>query len=98
MEQQVEGYGTPQDLRQIAGANGHLAHQPIWPARPLGIPVAATLGEVLAGDHTQSGGNHLHEDGHEAGRYNHPPEPVLELSAALKVRSPVTGIHVADTD
>ena len=64
----------------------------------LRIPVAAALGEVLAGDHAQPGGDHLHEDGHQAGQADHPQEPVLELRAALQVGSPVAGVHVADAD
>src|SRR5579871_1524823 len=98
MEQQVEGYGTPQHLRQVTGANGHFAHQPIGPAGPVGVPVAAALSEIPAGDHAQSGGNYLHEDGHQAGQADHPQKSVLEVSAALQVRPPVTGVHVADAD
>ena len=98
VEQQVEGDRAPQHLRQVAGANGHLAHQPVGPASPVGIPVAAALGEILAGHHAQSGGDHLHEDGHQAGQPDHPQKPVLELRAALQVRSPVAGVHVADAD
>ena len=98
MEQQVEGHRTSQHLRQIAGADGHLAHQPVGPARPPRIPVAAALRQILAGHHAQPGGDHLHEDGHQAGQPDHPQQPVLELSAALQVGSPVAGVHVADAD
>ena len=98
MEQQVEGHGAAEHLGQVAGADGHLAQQPVGPAGPARIPVAATLGEILAGDHAQARGNHLQEDGHQAGQGDHPEQPVLELGAALQVRPPVAGIHVADAD
>ncbi len=62
------------------------------------IPVAAALGEIFARDDAQTRGNHLHEDGHQAGQPDHPQKPVLELRAALKVRAPVAGVHVADAD
>ena len=52
----------------------------------------------LPGHHAQAGGDDLHEDGHQAGQPDHPQEPVLELSAALQVRPPVAGVHVADAD
>src|SRR5271166_86669 len=98
MEQQVEGNGAAQHFRQVAGAYGHLAHQPIGPSGPPRIPVAAALGEVLPSHHAQSGGNDLHENGHEAGQPDYPQEAVLELSAALQVRSPVAGVHVTNVD
>src|SRR5208337_3886663 len=80
------------------GADGHFAHQPVRPTRPPGIPVAATLGEVLARHHAQTSGNYLHEDRHQTGKSDHPQEPVLVLSATLQVGPPVAGVHVADTD
>src|ERR1700739_1383564 len=98
MEHQVEGYGTPKHLRQVASTNCHFAHEPVGPTSPVGIPVAAALGEILPRHHAQSGGNHLHEDGHQAGHSDHPQKPVLELSAALQVRPPVAGVHVTDAD
>ena len=98
MEQQVEGDGAAQHFRQVACADGHFAHQPVGPARPPRIPVAAALGEVLAGHHAESRGNYLHENGHQAGQADHPQQPVLELSATLQVRPPVAGVHVANAD
>ena len=61
-----------------------------------GIPVAAALGQVLAGHHAQPGRNHLQEHGHQAGQADDPQQPVLELGAALQVGAPVAGVHVAD--
>ena len=98
VEQQVERDGAAQHLGQVAGADGHFAQQPVGPARPPRIPVAAALRQVLAGDHAQAGGDHLHEDRHQAGQPDHPQQPVLELRAALQVGAPVAGIHVADAD
>ena len=88
----------PEHLGQVAGADGNLAHQPVGPAGPARIPVAAALGEVLAGHDAQTGGNHLHENGHQAGQSDDPQQPVLELGAALQVGAPVAGVHVADAD
>src|SRR6266567_2650805 len=98
MEHQVKSDGTAQHFRQIAGADRQLAHQPVRPARPGGIPVAAALSEILAGYDTQSGGNDLHENGHQAGESNDPQQAVFELSPGLQVRAPVAGVHVANTD
>ena len=98
VEQQIESDGAAEHFGQIAGPNSHLAHQPVGPARPCGIPVAAALGEVFARNHAEAGGNHLHEDRHQAGEADHPQQSILELRSALQIRSPVAGIHVADAD
>ena len=74
------------------------AQQPVGPARPRGIPVAAALRQVFAGHHAQPGGDDLHEDRHQAGEPDHPQQAVLELRAALQVGAPVAGVHVADAD
>ncbi len=98
MEEQVESDGAAEDLGQIAGSDGQFAHQPVGPAGPGGIPVAAALGEILAGDYSEARGDDLHEDGNEAGQADDPQERVFELSPALQVGAPVAGIHVADAD
>src|SRR5258708_666349 len=95
---EVEREGGGQDLGQIAGADGDFTHQPVGPASPRGIPIAAALRKILAGDDAQTGGNDLHEDGHKAGQSHDPQEPILELSAALEVSAPVAGVHVAYAD
>ena len=69
---QIEGDGAAENLGQITGADSEFADQPIGPAGPRGIPIAAALGEVFAGDDAQTGGDDLHEDGHQAGESNHP--------------------------
>ncbi len=63
-----------------------------------GIPVAAALGEVFAGDDAEAGGDDLHEDGHQAGQADDPEQSVFELRAGLQVGAPVAGVHVADAD
>src|SRR6266446_6677945 len=98
MEHQVESHGAAQHLRQITGADSHFAHQPVWPTGPLGIPVTATLSEVLAGHDAQASGNYLHEDRHQAGESYDPQQRVFEPCAALQICSPVAGVHVADAD
>ena len=54
----------------------------------LRIPVAAALGQILAGDHAEPRGNDLQENGHQAGKADDPEQAVLELGAALPDRSP----------
>ena len=98
VEEQVEGHRAAQHFGQVAGADGHFAEQPVGPARPGGIPVAAALRQVFAGDHPQPGGDDLHEDGHQAGQRHHPEQAVLELRAGLQVGAPVARVHVADAD
>ena len=97
MKKKVERDRAAQYFREIAGPNGHFAHQPVGPARPLRIPVAATLSKILARDHAQTGGNDLHEDGDEASEANHPQQSVLILRAGLKIRAPIARVHVPDT-
>ena len=63
-----------------------------------GIPVAAALGQVFAGDDAEPRGDDLHEDGHEAGESDDPEQVVLELRSGLQVGAPVAGVHVADAD
>ena len=72
MKKQVERYGTSEHLRQVAGADGDFAHQPVGPTRPLGIPVAAALSEILPRHYTEPGRDNLHEDRHQAGKSDHP--------------------------
>ena len=96
MKQQIERDSAAQHLGQIAGPDGHFAHQPVRPARPRRIPVAAALRQVFAGDHAEARGDHLHENRDQAGQADHPQQAVFELSAALKVRAPVAWVHVAD--
>src|SRR5208283_2109600 len=98
VEHQVEGDRAAEDFGEVAGADGDLAHHPVGPAGPAGIPVAATLGEILAGHDTQTSGDDLHEDGHEAGEADDREESVFELGATLKIGAPVAGVHVADAD
>ena len=79
MKHEVERDGAAEHLGQVAGADGDFAEQPVGPARPARIPVAAALGEVFAGHHAQAGGDDLHEDGHQAGHADDPQQAVLEL-------------------
>ena len=98
MEEQIESDGAAEDFGEIAGTDGYFTHDPVGPACPSGIPIAAALGEIFAGDYAEAGGDDLHEDGHEAGEGDDPEKRVLELRAALQVGAPVAGIHVADAD
>src|SRR5207249_8338409 len=98
MEEQVEGNGTSEYFRQITSTNCEFAQQPVGPASPPGVPVAAALGQILSRHYSQAGGNYLHEDSHQAGHSDHPQKSILEPSTALQVRPPVARVHVADTD
>ena len=98
MEHEVDGDGAAEHLGQITGADGEFAEQPVGPAGPARVPIAAALGEVLSGDHAQTGGDDLHEDGHQAGEADHPEQSVFELRAARQIGAPVARVHVADAD
>src|ERR1017187_5704729 len=98
MEHQVDSDGAAEHLGQITGADGEFAEQPVGPAGPARVPISAALGEVLSGDHAQSGGDDLHEDGHQAGEADDPEEPVFELCASRQIGAPVARVHVADAD
>ena len=98
MEEQVQGDSAAKHFGQIACPDCQFAQEPVRPACPGGIPVAATLREVFAGDHAQPRANHLHEDRHQAGKPDHPEQAELKLSAGLQVSAPVAGIHVTDAD
>ncbi len=98
VEEQVQRDRAAEHFGKIAGGDREFAEQPVGPARPRGIPFAAALREVFAGDDAEPRGDDLHEDGHEAGEADDPEEVVLELRSGLQVGAPVAGIHVADTD
>ena len=97
-EKKIQSHRAAQHFRQVTGADGELAEKPVGLARPSGIPVSAALGEIFSGHHAQAGGDDLHEDGHQAGKANHPEEPVFELRSGREVRAPVARVHVADAD
>ena len=98
VEEQVDRHGAAQHLGQVAGRDGDLADEPVRPARPRRVEVAARLGQVLAGDDAQPRGEDLHDDRHEA-RQGHDPQQVVAVrGAGLEVGPPVAGVHVADAD
>ena len=98
MEHDVDGDGAAEHLRQIARADGHLAEQPVGPARPARIPIPATLRQVLAGHNAQTGGNDLHENRHQAGQTDHPEKTEFELRAPLQIGAPIARVHVTHAD
>ncbi len=52
----------------------------------------------LSGRHAQPGGDHLQEDGHQAGDADDPQQAVLVFRSAGQIGAPVARIHVADAD
>ena len=98
VKHEVERDGAAEHFREIAGADGHFAKKPHWPARPARIPIAAALGQVFAGDDPEPRGDDLHENGHQAGEADHPQQPVFELRAGGQVCAPIAGVHVTDAD
>src|SRR5438477_6834028 len=92
----MESDGAAKYFCQIACPNCQLAHEPIRPTGPGGIPVAAALREIFSSHYPQSGGDHLHENGHDAGQTDDPQQTVFELSTALQIRPPVAWIHIAN--
>ena len=98
MEQEIEGDCAAEHLCQITGADREFAKQPVGPACPFRIPVAAALGQILAGNHAEPSREDLKENRHQAGAGDDPEQIVFELRAALQIGAPVAGIHVADTD
>ena len=96
VEKEVERDGAAKDFGEIAGADGQFAQEPVGPACPGGIPLAAALGEIAAGDDAEPRGENLHEDGHEAGDADDPEEAVFVLRARGEVCAPVAWVHVTD--
>ena len=47
MEHEIQRHGAAEHFGQVAGADGHLAQQPVGPAGPARIPVAAALAPGL---------------------------------------------------
>ena len=78
MEKQVDRDGTAQHFGKIARPDGKFAHKPVGPPRPLWIPIAAALSEVLSSHNAQSGGKDLKKYGHRTGHSNDPEQAVLE--------------------
>ena len=98
MGEEVDGDSAAEHFGKIARSDGNFAQEPVGNARPFGIPIAAALGEILAGDDTEAGGDDLEEDGHEGGESDDPEEVVFEGSAGGEIGSPVAGVHVTDAD
>ena len=48
VEQQIERDRAAEHFRQVAGADRQFAQQPVRPARPLRVPIAAALGQIFA--------------------------------------------------
>ena len=55
MEQEIKRDGAAEDFGQIAGGDGELAEEPVGPARPAGVEIAAALGEVFSRHDPQAG-------------------------------------------
>ncbi len=94
----MDGDCAAQHLGQVAGGDGDFATEVIRPPRPPGQMVPATLSEVLAGHHAQSGGNYLQENRHEARQAYDKEEVVFEPGSGTQVCGPVSGIHVTHAD
>ncbi len=56
----------------------------------------AELGEALAGDDAELGGQRLEQHGHGVGQHYDPQQHIAELRAALDVGGEVAGVHVGD--
>ena len=98
VEQEVKGNGTPQRFSQICRTHCNFHRDPIWPAGPLWEIISTALCQVLAGGHTEAGGDHLKDDSHKTRQAYHPEQTILELCSSCEIRSPVPGIHVTDAD
>src|SRR5258706_11830605 len=96
VEHEIERDGAAEDFSEITSADGELAEDPVGPARPARVEIAAALGEIFAGDDAEARGEDLEEDGHGAGEGDDPEEAVFEACAGLEIGAPVAGVHTAD--
>src|SRR5271165_1259234 len=94
----MDGDCAAQHLGQVAGGDGDFATEIIRPPRPPGQMVPATLSEVFAGHHAESGGNYLQENRHEACQAYDKEEVVFEPGSGAQVCGPVSRIHVTHAD
>ncbi len=96
VEEKLQGDGRADDLREIAGGDGHLAQDPEEPDGGPRIMIAAGLREVATGDDAELDAQVLQQDRHEIRDHDDREERVAELRAASEVGGPVAGIHVTD--
>src|SRR5438093_312200 len=85
-------------LRDCTSAECKYAGEPVRPAGPARVVIAASLSQILAGHQAQPRGQDLHDDRHEAGGGDHPEQAVAIVGPGLQVGAPVAGVHVADAD
>ena len=96
-KKEFERHRPAEHFRQVAGTDGNFAEEPHRPAGPAGIIVPAGLSQVLARGHAETGGNDLHENGHDARQGHRPQQTEFILRSRIQPRRPVARIHVADT-
>src|SRR5580704_13422557 len=94
----MDGDRAAQHLGQVAGGDGDFATEIVRPPRPPWQMVPATMGQVLASDHAESGGDDLQENRHETRQTYDKEQAVFEPGSSTQVCGPVSGIHVAHAD
>jgi hypothetical protein len=94
----MDGHRAAQHLGQVAGGDGDFATEVVRPPRPPWQIVPATMGQVLAGHHAESGGHYLQENRHEARQAYDKEQAVFEPGSSAQVCRPVPRIHVAHAD
>ena len=96
MEEQVQGDGRSDHLRQIAGGDGNLAQHPKEQAGPSRIITAASLRQIELGDDAEARGKRLNQNRHEIGHEENEDELIGKARPARDIRRPVSRVHVAD--
>ena len=97
-EQQVEGQGAAQQLREVARDDRNFAEDPQRDRNRLRVVIAARLRQVAAGGDAQPHAQRLQQDGHQVGDEDHAEQRVAELRPARDVGGPVARVHVTDRD
>ena len=94
--QQGEAERRPQKFRKVGRHGRDLARDPHGVDEGAREALAAVLGEALARDDADLGGEGLKQHGREVGDQHHPEQGIAELRARLDVRREIAGVHIGD--
>jgi hypothetical protein len=93
-EQQREPDGAAEEFGKIRRHRGDLADRPHDPDHRPGKIVSAELGEILAGDDAEPGGERLEEHGDDICQKHDPEQRIGITRPRLDVRRVIAGVHV----
>jgi len=86
----------PEELGEVGRHRRDLADDPHRDDDGFGETVAAELGEVLAGDDAELGGERLEQHRHEIGQHDDPEQAIAVARAGLDIGREIARIDIGD--